>query len=86
MGDIFGGNAFQLCIFLLADLLAGRPVLPGPGSERLAGDAWVIMTMVYAAAVVIRPERRRARLGPDSLLALAVFFIGIAGLFFVPHY
>jgi hypothetical protein len=26
----------------------------------------------------------RARLGPDSLLALAVFGLGIAGLFFVP--
>src|SRR5262249_16661067 len=26
MGDIFGGNAFQVCLFLLADLVAGKPV------------------------------------------------------------
>ena len=28
VADIFGGNAFQVCLFLLADLIAGKPVLP----------------------------------------------------------
>jgi hypothetical protein len=36
--------------------------------------------------VVIRPLRCRARLGPDSIFAIVVFVIGIAGLFVVPHY
>ena len=37
LGDIFGGNAFQLCLFLVADLIAGSPVLPTAGQpERLA--------------------------------------------------
>ena len=81
MGDIFGGNAFQLCIFLLADLLAGRPVLPEAG----IGNAWlgtlgIIMTMVYAAAVVIRPQRRILRLGIDSLLVGGLLIIGLVGL------
>ena len=31
MGDIFGGNAFQVCLFLVADLVAGKPVLPTAG-------------------------------------------------------
>src|SRR6185503_12659190 len=31
-GDIFGGNAFQVCLFLVADLVAGRPVLPTAGA------------------------------------------------------
>ena len=31
VGDIFGGNAFQLCLFLVADLVAGSPVLPTAG-------------------------------------------------------
>jgi cation:H+ antiporter len=26
VGDIFGGNAFQVCLFLLADLIAGAPL------------------------------------------------------------
>jgi cation:H+ antiporter len=30
MGDIFGGNAFQVCLFLVADLAARRPVLREP--------------------------------------------------------
>src|SRR5207237_652092 len=34
MGDIFGGNAFQVCLFLLADLVAGRPVLPSQGNAN----------------------------------------------------
>ena len=31
IGDIFGGNAFQVCLFLVADLIAGAPVLPTAG-------------------------------------------------------
>ena len=30
-GDIFGGNAFQLILFVLADILAGQPVLTHEG-------------------------------------------------------
>jgi hypothetical protein len=33
--------------------------------------------------VIIRPDRCRARLGPDSIVAFVVFAVGIAGLFFV---
>jgi cation:H+ antiporter len=86
MGDIFGGNAFQVCLFLLADLIAGTPVLPSAGSL----NAWlaalgVALTGVYGFGVISRPNRCHARLGPDSLLALLVFGLGIAGLFVVPH-
>ncbi|HZT94782.1 MAG TPA: hypothetical protein VE985_09925 [Gaiellaceae bacterium] len=86
MGDIIGGNAFQVCLFLVADLVAGKPVLQSAGSL----NAWlaalgVALTAVYGFGVISRPMHCRARLGPDSLLALAVFGLGIAGLFFVPH-
>ena len=70
MGDIFGGNAFQVCLFLLADLIAGKPVLPSAGDL----NAWlaalgVALTAVYGFGVISRPNRCHARLGPDSLLA-----------------
>lgn len=86
LGDIFGGNAFQLCLFLVADLIAGSPVLPTAGDL----NAWLAslgvgLTAIYAMGVVVRPLRCRARLGPDSILALVVFAIGVAGLFVVPH-
>jgi cation:H+ antiporter len=84
IGDIFGGNAFQVCLFLVADLVAGQPVLPAAGNQ----NAWlaalgVALTAIYGFGVISRPLRCRWRLGPDSLLALAVFGLGIAGLFFV---
>jgi cation:H+ antiporter len=86
VGDIFGGNAFQVCLFLLADLVAGAPVLPTAG--RL--NCWlaalgVALSAVYAVGVVARPQRCHFRLGPDSILALVLFAAGIAGLFVLPH-
>ena len=82
IGDVFGGNAFQVCLFLLADLVAGAPVLPSAG--RL--NSWLAalgigLTAIYAIGIIARPLRCFARLGPDSLLAVAVFGLGIAGLF-----
>jgi cation:H+ antiporter len=84
MGDIFGGNAFQLCLFLVADLVAGRPVLPSQG----AGNAWIgelglILTAVYGAGIIGRPQRRYARLGIDSIFVLILYAVGVAGLFVV---
>ena len=81
MGDIFGGNAFQLCLFLLADLLAGTPLLPQAGPENAwLGALGIVLTVIYMAAIVVRPQRRRLGLGPDSLLALLVFVLGMWGL------
>jgi cation:H+ antiporter len=81
MSDIFGGNAFQVCLFLVADLVAGRPVLPslGPANSWLAGVG-IVLTAVYAAAVILRPQRRILRLGGDSLIVVVIFAIGILGL------
>jgi cation:H+ antiporter len=86
LGDIFGGNAFQLCLFLLADLIAGSPVLPTAGTlNGWLASLGVGLTAIYAIGVIARPQRCRARLGPDSILAIVVFALGIAGLFVLPH-
>ena len=81
VADIFGGNAFQVTLFLVADLIAWKPVLPTAGSQ----NAWlavlgIALTVIYAFGVVIRRERCVARLGTDSILAIALFALGIAGL------
>jgi cation:H+ antiporter len=86
IGDIFGGNAFQVCLFLVADVIAGAPVLPAAGRlNSWLASLGVALTAVYAIGVVARPSRTHLRLGPDSLLALAVFGLGVAGLFVLPH-
>jgi len=82
IGDIFGGNAFQVCLFPIADLIAGSPVLPTTG--RLNGwlaSLGVALTAIYVIGVVGRPYRCVARLGPDSVLAVITFAVGIAGMF-----
>jgi cation:H+ antiporter len=82
IGDIFGGNAFQVCLFPVADLIAGSPVLPTTG--RLNGwlaSLGVALTAIYVIGVVGRPYRCVARLGPDSVLAVVTFAVGIAGMF-----
>jgi cation:H+ antiporter len=86
IGDIFGGNAFQVCLFLLADLVAGAPVLSTAGNlNSWLATLGIALTAVYAIGIVARPERCRVRLGPDSLLALVLFVLGIVGLFLLPH-
>jgi len=86
VGDIFGSNAFMVCLFLLADLIAGKPVLPSVGTQ----NGWlaalgVALTVVFAFGVIVRRERCYLRLGLDSLIALAIFGLGVAGLFAVSH-
>ena len=81
VGDILGGNAFQLCLFLVADLVAGAPVLPTAGRlNGWLGALGIALTSIYAAGVIVRPQRCIARLGPDSVVAIFVFAVGIFGL------
>ncbi len=86
VGDIFGGNAFQVCLFLVADLVAQTPVLPTAGRlNSWLASVGVALTAVFSIGVIVRPDRTHWRLGADSLLAIAVFVLGIAGLFVLPH-
>jgi cation:H+ antiporter len=80
MGDIFGGNAFQLCLFVVADLVAAKPVLPttGPAIAWLA-SLGLVLTVMYVGGVIVRPSRPH-RLGPESILALLFYVVGIVGL------
>jgi cation:H+ antiporter len=84
MSDIFGGNAFMPSLFLLADALAGTPALP----TAKPTDIWLaalggLLTAVYAAGLLLRPRRRRLRLGLDSIVVVALYVLGIAGLIVV---
>ncbi len=84
IGDIFGGNAFQVCLFLVADIVAMKPVLPYSGNVNAwLGGLGLALTAIYGFGVIGRPARCRVRLGPDSWLAVIVFGLGIAGLFAV---
>jgi len=81
MGDIFGGNQVQMTLFVLADVLAHKPVLPTvtTGSTWLGGIG-IVVTTVYAVGLVVRPPKKLLGLGVDSWIVLLFYLFGIAGL------
>jgi cation:H+ antiporter len=80
VGDILGGNSFQLTLFLLADILAGTPVIVAARhSDVWLGAAGLLMTGIAAAAVIARPKRTFLWLGIDSI-ALVVIYAGVIAL------
>jgi cation:H+ antiporter len=81
ISDIMGGNAFMLVIFLLADVVAAKPVLSfAQHTEVLWGYLGVAMMGVYALAFVVRPKRCFLGLGLDSLVVLIFYAVGVVGL------
>jgi cation:H+ antiporter len=87
MSDIYGGNAMQLTFFLLADLLAGSPVLPTASAESLwLGAAGAVVTAIFAYGLLVRSDRKLplVRVGRDSALVLLVYVGAVALLTAVP--
>jgi cation:H+ antiporter len=79
VGDILGGNSFQITLFLLADLLAGTPaIVAAHHSDVWLGGLGLLLTAIAAAAIVARPRRTFFWLGIDSLAMVAVYAAGIA--------
>ena len=79
VGDILGGNSFQITLFLLADLLAGTPVIVAAHhSDVWLGGLGLLLTAIAAAAIVARPRKTFLWLGIDSIAMLAIYAGGIA--------
>ena len=82
--DIFGGNAFLPVLFLMADLLAGHPALPTAAkTDQWMAGLGIVVTGIYVLGLVMRPRRKRAGMGADSLAVVALYALGIAGLLLV---
>jgi cation:H+ antiporter len=80
-GDIFGGNAFLPVLFLLAVLVSGQPVLPNAHKADIyLTGLGILLTVIYLAGLIFRPRRQWARLGPDSILVLVLYLVGVVGL------
>ncbi len=85
-GDIFGGNAFLPVLFLLAVLVAGKPVLPDAhASDIYLTGLGALLTVIYMAGLLFRPSKQHARLGIDSIAVLGVYLLGVAGLIALPN-
>jgi cation:H+ antiporter len=87
VSDIFGGNAFLPVLFLLASLLSGSAVLPqAQRSDIYLTALAIVLTVVYAWGLIMRPQRQVLRMGIDSLVVLTVYAAGIAGLIAVANH
>ncbi len=85
MSDIYGGNAVQLTFFLLADILAGSPVLPTASAQSLwLGAVGAVMTGVFAYGILIRPEKKLWLIGLDSAIVLAAYITAVLFLPAIP--
>ena len=84
ISDIFGGNAFLPTLFLLATLVSGKAVLPhAQKTDIYLTGLGMLLTAIYLIGLIFRPKRQIARMGLDSLTVLAVYALGILGLFAV---
>jgi cation:H+ antiporter len=81
VSDIFGGNAFLPVLFLLATVISGKPVLPAAhDTDIYLTGLGIVLTVIYMTGLVFRPRRQYARMGIDSITAVVVYLVGIAGL------
>jgi cation:H+ antiporter len=81
MGDIFGGNAIQVTLFLVADLIAGKAVLPTANTESVwLACLGILVTAIYLNGLMTRPDRKVFGVGPDSLLVAITYLLGVLGL------
>jgi len=82
VGDIFGGNSFQITLLLLADLIAGTPVIVAAHSSDVwLGAAGMLMTAIAAMGIIARPTRTFLALGADSIALVAVYALAV---YFLP--
>jgi cation:H+ antiporter len=73
-------------LFLLADLVAGKPVLPSAGNlNGWLAALGMALTIVFAFGMIVRPRRCYPRLGIGSVIVIVIFGLGIAGLFAISH-
>ncbi len=78
ISDIMGGNAFMVVLFLLADLVAKKPVLSCAGHTDLAfGVLALAMMAVYMFSFIFRPRKCYLRLGIDSVLQILLYAGGM---------
>jgi len=83
LSEIWGGNAFMLVPFFMADLIVKKPILSyAQNIDRIFAFLGIVMMCVYAVAFLIKLQRRYFKLGLDSILELLLYASGIIVLFY----
>jgi cation:H+ antiporter len=79
VGNIFGSNAFNMCVLLFMDLAyAGGPVLSVVSKDHMtSAQLAALCVSLGVLAVLSKLERRTAVARFESLLILACYGMGI---------
>lgn len=78
ISDIIGGNIFNLVVFLLADLVAHKPILSfASKADVLLTWLGIIMMSVYGVAFFVKFKKQYFRLGIDSILQILLYAAGV---------
>ncbi|MCX6809967.1 MAG: sodium:calcium antiporter [Candidatus Berkelbacteria bacterium] len=78
ISDIFGGNSLMPALFIVADLISKKPILPiSQKSDIVFAVLGVALTLVYAISLVVKPKKRYFRLGADSIVVIIIYAIGL---------
>ncbi len=81
VSDILGGNAVLPVLLTVASLCAGASAYAAiDGTSLYLSAVGIVMTAIYAAALILRPKRRVLGLGPECVLLLAVYAVALIGL------
>jgi cation:H+ antiporter len=79
VGNLFGSNAFNMVLLLVADLaFRSGPILSAVSPSQIVGAGVAIMLMALALAAIVHGEETRiARLEPDAFLLLVAYSGGL---------
>lgn len=85
ISNVFGSNAFDVSLLLLAELLYRRGTILAHAGTTLVFVATIgaIMTCVYLWGLMERENRTVFRLGWDSALALGIYVCGLAVMYLI---
>lgn len=77
VGNLFGSNAFNMTILLVADLAyTDGPVLGAVAPAQVVAGVGAILLMAIALAAVVHGTRTRIRrLEPDAIVLLATYVV-----------
>lgn len=79
MGNLLGSNVFNIAILAVLDLFyTGGPMYSAISATHLISIlASIIMTAVVAVGLVVRPEKKRWRLGVDTWVVLIMYVLSL---------
>ncbi|MFN3522679.1 MAG: sodium:calcium antiporter [Phenylobacterium sp.] len=82
VGDVLGGNLFNLSLILLVDAVYGPPVLAELGAfSVVAACLGALLCAILIVGIVERRDRSIWRLGYDSAAMIAVYAAGLVLLY-----